>query len=456
MIARFLNYAAAIAFLPLAAAPELAGGQTPAVDGESRNIQVVASGRQKWALLIGAGDYAEIAKLSDCAADMRALQSRLIAVGFPPGNVFLMSDREQPKYLPTKANMDRQLQLVTRLAGEDDLLAVVWCGRVVHNVDTSYLCPVDARLKSPNATLFAVRELLQILSACKAKRKLLVVDPYPLQPKAAPEALQRFLESLERPPQGVTVLCSCQPGQLSRLEQEPAGSLFLHVLAKGLEGDADREAGNGDGTVLLAELVKYARTKIAARTGGGAAPSPTVYPESIPEVDLGRTPKYLPASEAYPTLPPDPTAALARLEAISAINPQSLKALNQAIALKTQADLPEAVAAATSAIESDPKNAWAYIVRAGCYARQGDAARALEDCRQLGIPLPGRVDVRSTELKDGEATIATLYLGEKIYVSKVSGEWLWVKTGMGPDAKSGWIYKSHVALGGTFGPKMPE
>jgi hypothetical protein len=65
-------------------------------------------GGEKCALLIGVDDYAEMRTLRFCGADMRALQRRLIASGFPEKQLFLLDDKaDQTKYRPVKANMQR-------------------------------------------------------------------------------------------------------------------------------------------------------------------------------------------------------------------------------------------------------------------------------------------------------------------------------------------------------------
>jgi len=56
---------------------------------------------QRWALLIGVDDYAELEDLKYAGADVRALQGELLARGFEQDSVFLVEDGSaQSKYRP--------------------------------------------------------------------------------------------------------------------------------------------------------------------------------------------------------------------------------------------------------------------------------------------------------------------------------------------------------------------
>src|SRR5436190_24177567 len=72
---------------------------------------------QRWAVLVGVDDYAYAQKLQYCGADQRALRDQLVASGFPVDHVFLLHDKaEDPKFRPSKGNIERQLNLGHNLA----------------------------------------------------------------------------------------------------------------------------------------------------------------------------------------------------------------------------------------------------------------------------------------------------------------------------------------------------
>src|SRR5687768_14791698 len=80
---------------------------------QQRNIRRSVPEGRKWALLIGVDSYVAANKLQYAGRDMEALRQRLIAAGFPPEQVFLLSNTARdPAELPFKSNIDEQLDLL--------------------------------------------------------------------------------------------------------------------------------------------------------------------------------------------------------------------------------------------------------------------------------------------------------------------------------------------------------
>ena len=99
------------------------------VDAGGGSAESVGRERQKWALLVGVNQYNELRNLTYCRDDVDELGKRLVASGFPSSNVFLLTDKaKEPKYLPFKSNIERQLELVMNLAERDDLVLVAFSG----------------------------------------------------------------------------------------------------------------------------------------------------------------------------------------------------------------------------------------------------------------------------------------------------------------------------------------
>src|SRR3954471_6073704 len=68
---------------------------------------------QKWALLVGANDYAHLRDLRYASRDMLSLATALTSTGFSPDHVFVFHDDAQvASFKPLKANIERQLNLV--------------------------------------------------------------------------------------------------------------------------------------------------------------------------------------------------------------------------------------------------------------------------------------------------------------------------------------------------------
>ena len=255
----------------LLVAGTLIGASVGHGQGSSKNIALAKDGvRQKWALLVGVNKYNELNALTYCHEDVQALGQRLVKAGFPAGNVFLLtSDAKEMKYLPFKTNIERQLELVSTMAGEEDLVVVAFSGHGTHLDGASYLCPAEARLEAPKATMVSLDMVYQRLVRCKAKWKLLLVDacrndPRPPGMKDAgnhEKGAGDFARSFEKPPQGILALTSCAPGEVSMEAEELRHGVFMNFLLEGLSGKADRDGGNSDGQVSLLELYRYTNTQ---------------------------------------------------------------------------------------------------------------------------------------------------------------------------------------------------
>jgi hypothetical protein len=229
----------------------------------------LAAPPQRWALLIGVNDYVDFKDLRFAGADAAALGDSLAQSGFQRDHIFLLHDSaKEARYKPFKLNIDKQLSIVLNLAGPDDLVIVSFSGHGIHVDGKSFLCPSEADDTDPAGTMIAVDDIYKKFDGCKAALKLLVVDacrndPRPATRKSAtPEADRKnFAASFERPPDGIVVLTSCGPGQISYEDEKLKHGVFMHYLLSGLSGQAD---GNRNGRVTLGELYDY--TSIETKT----------------------------------------------------------------------------------------------------------------------------------------------------------------------------------------------
>lgn len=321
--------AVALTIIPVQGAPP----EKPAADKNAR------IGR--WALLVGVDDYAEAAKLQYCGADMRAMSEQLVASGFPEKQVFLLHDKaEDNKYRPMKANIERQLDLVLNLVEPGDLIVVGFSGHGVHIEGKSYLCPAETRLDEP-ATMVPLDAVYERLKQCPAALKLLLVDACRNDPRQGgqrslkpTEGAKQFARSLEQLPEGILLLSSCAPGQISMEDEEFAHGVFMHYVLDGLRGQADDDA---NGAVSLVELYKFAnretKTHVARKFNGYQTPS--LRGDIADDFDV--------------------TAAL--------INTKAAALLEQGRAFHDDGQNVEAIKAYTEALRLDPRNheAWNWL-----------------------------------------------------------------------------------------------
>src|SRR5439155_699510 len=111
-----------------------------------------------------------------------------------------------------------------------------------------YLCPAETRLDRPEK-LVALEGIYSRLSACPASQKILLVDACRNDPRtggqkgaAVIDATKGFAKSLEKGREGILVLSSCAPGQVSWEDEKLGHGVFMHFVLKGLAGEAkDRD-----------------------------------------------------------------------------------------------------------------------------------------------------------------------------------------------------------------------
>lgn len=226
-----------------------------------------------WAILVGVNDYASFTDLRYAASDMSALKDRLISAGFPEDHVFLVqTEAADSKYLPFKANIEKQLKMVLGFAGPNDLVVVAFSGHGLYLDGARYLCPTEADVDR-SETLISVDDVYKQLQGSQASLKVFIVDacrndPRPSGRKSASpkQDLAALGKAFEQPPPGIVLLSSCAAGEISMESEKFGHGVFMNFLLEGLDGKADE---NTDEIVSLSEAADYAgrMTKVfVART----------------------------------------------------------------------------------------------------------------------------------------------------------------------------------------------
>jgi formylglycine-generating enzyme required for sulfatase activity len=221
----------------------------------------------RYALLIGVDEYASATRLEFCGADQLALRETLLNSGFAEDNVFIIHDRaEETRYRPSKGNIERQLDLVLKLADEYDLIVLAFSGHGVNLEGKNFWCPNDSTLDDPQ-TLVSQDKIYDRLKKCRAAFKLVLVDACRNDPRLsgqkslnATEGTRKFAETIENqmPPEGLILLNSCSPGEVSREEKSLGHGVFMNFVLEGIRGQADTD---GDGFVSADELRRFASSK---------------------------------------------------------------------------------------------------------------------------------------------------------------------------------------------------
>jgi len=443
----------------------------------SKAPEITPQDPRKRALLIGINDYAEITDLQYACRDIQALRDRLLAVGFREEDVILLHDRaKRSLHKPFKASVEHHLDETLKSVGRDDLIFFAFSGHGVDLEGTSYLCPIEARLKDPQQTLVSLEHIYQRLDSSRAAQKVLLIDACRNDPRPGGErsletptdTLTRFARSLEHPPEGILVLSSCRPGEVSVEDDKIGHGVFMHFIIEGLQGEADRHGGNGNDLVSLFELYRYAnlRTRTYVARTRDQMQTPVLRGEVTGDYELGRVSTreleveaawsevrdkpdlfvetspilqwYLqmykrmierssPRSQSQQRLPADVRQRMEQMyqrqmemierqvrrpEAIVLSNPsivttngsEALLAIQRAYAFGIRGDWEGAIAAATEAIRLEPDNPFAYLMRGMAYVGQAGSLQRAQS--MMGQGADPQTIVRMLEMAERNPTIA--------------------------------------------------
>lgn len=238
------------------------------------------AGRQ-FAFLVACAQYdpTEFRPLQFTNKDILQFRDVLRASGFADDNVVVMHDQSERRYSPEAAKIVREFDLLLAAAKPADTVVVAFSGHGVQfkGERQNYFCPLDGRV-SDRKTLVPLDDLYKRLDACKARKKLMLVDACrndPASSVAKSKGVDR-LESLSRPqgepvPEGIVALFSCTAGQQSYEWPALGHGIFFHHVIEGWKG-----AAAVDGVVTVKSLQRYVEdnTEAYARKHVGASQTP--------------------------------------------------------------------------------------------------------------------------------------------------------------------------------------
>jgi len=226
---------------------------------------------RRLALLIGVGDYTDLAKLKLAVPDIVALRERLVGTGFAAGDIVCMTTEETSSELrPTRQRLGRQLDpeasdsFMTGIR-KGDFVLIAMSGHGVEIDGTPYFCPSDADA-SDAKTMISIDAMYENLEKSPAQFKVVLIDAcretisLSSGRSAATTARNSFARSIDISSEdsGVMVMQSCSSGEISWENANLGHGVFMYHLMQGLSGEADKvKTGNQDGIVQLMELYKF-------------------------------------------------------------------------------------------------------------------------------------------------------------------------------------------------------
>lgn len=216
---------------------------------------------ERFAFLVGVRSY----RFPDGSLDLEftendvdELSRALLRSGVPRQNIRLMtqwSEADNPELAPTAANVRTQLrQVLARCIPDDTLLVAVtgMGGDLGRNGAYCYL-PADAR-PDQRDSLIALGEFYELLAACPARSKLLLVDTC-----QSAVGINFDWPDAGAPPPGVAVLFACSSQEGSYEHERLRHGVFSYHVLRAIEGAADTDH---DRRITLEELSRYTQEHV--------------------------------------------------------------------------------------------------------------------------------------------------------------------------------------------------
>ncbi len=199
-----------------------------------------------WAVLAGANTYEDthhFGSLQVCVKDVEATREQLIAGGFDPARIRLLTDSTDEK--PTRNNILAALKSVADATEPDDLLLFYYSGHGDEAGGESYLVARDGQHLVLRDTAVPVARVKQIMEAAPARAKVILLDACHsganIGQKGPKPMTKEFIERVFEQAAGMAILASCTQGQFSYEWRGQERSVFTHYLLEALGGEADRD-----------------------------------------------------------------------------------------------------------------------------------------------------------------------------------------------------------------------
>lgn len=243
---------------------------------------------RRWALVIGVATYVDpaIQPLPFCIEDTRLLSEALQDAGYEV--LRLADDAPEARHIPTRNNLlaNTQRLLADSRIAEDDLVLIYFSGHGFATADGAYLAAQDTYESLAAITGVKVSWLRDLLKACRANKKLLILDACHSGLGKGGEkdlAAERINEAAQGA--GFVTLASCRGNEKSWPLRGVSGlpdnerSAFTHFLVQALRGACDRDR---DGEIGLSELNRYVYEQVTAWARAvGLEQTPVMNPASI-------------------------------------------------------------------------------------------------------------------------------------------------------------------------------
>lgn len=220
------------------------------------------------AIIIGVNrtESSEIDELSFAVADADLIEEKLKQGGFNRDGLIRISDNANDgARLPVIKNIRRELRDQLSQMQPDDRLIVFFSGHATIVNGEWYFVTQDFDKARPAETGLPFTELQQILAACPAKHRLLLLDCCRRELGKSAEPPDQAIAAATFNQFGSTALIAgCRPGQKSWESQSLGHGYFTVAIAEALSGKANQETAGktADAWVDSDELRNYVLNRV--------------------------------------------------------------------------------------------------------------------------------------------------------------------------------------------------
>jgi hypothetical protein len=213
----------------------------------------------RWAVVVGINQYVDVDyynELKLCVRDADAVRKQLLACGFEESRISTLTDQSGEP--PTRPNILKALRLIALATGPEDVLLFYYSGHGDEENGESYLVGSEGQKLILGDTAVPLSRVVQIMNEAPARGKIIVLDAchsgLGTKAKGSEPFSAEFIHNVFQQAKGLTILASCQQGQVSYEWPEKGLSAFTHFFLEALQGRADFE---NKGFITVQDVYRY-------------------------------------------------------------------------------------------------------------------------------------------------------------------------------------------------------
>ena len=218
---------------------------------------VAACRAETSAVVVGIGEYGELGTLSTSREDAKAVAAALEESKAVKKEkiVLLTDDQSEAAKQPTFSTTLLAINKLAKAAKAEDTIFVFLSGYVIMTKG----CDAFTATEGEKGGSISIDTIANVIKGSKAESKIIVFDTAHDGSKSRNLALR--LRAIARDNKGITLINSCDAGEMSTADSGGEMSVFAKNLAEGIKGAADEDKNQ---TLTAAELFSFVKKQLEA------------------------------------------------------------------------------------------------------------------------------------------------------------------------------------------------